>query len=195
MGNKITTIVSTFIILLVFMLAVAFISTDTQIDESKRVVQNLTETVQYKGYITYDQYEDALNSIPFNNVKLNITHIMSPKNNTIIAGGSGGSTYEIGTLDMRFMSQIMNGDGSNTGYLMGIDGEGNSLYSGFLLNSSGDIANQGIYKFSVGDEVKIDLVITENTFFDTLASIINGANISPVRILTSESGVIVNAKY
>lgn len=177
------------------MLTVAFISTDTQIDESRRIVQNFTETVQYKGYITYDQYEDALQSIPFRNARLNITHIMSPKNNVVIAGGSGGSTYEVGTLDMRFMNQIMNGDGTNTGFLMGIDGAGNELYSGFLLNDSGDTANQAIYKFSVGDEVKVDLVITENTFFDTLARIINGVSSSPVRILTSESGVIVNAKY
>lgn len=193
MGDKITTIVSTFVILLVFMLAVAFISTDTQIDESKRVVRNLTETVQYKGYITYNQYEDALNSIPFNNVRLNITHIISPSNNQ--AFNVDSNPHEIGVLDMRFMNQIMNGNGSDTGYIIGADGDGNEIYSGYLLNDTGSPENQGIYKFSVGDEVKIDLVITENTFFDTVARIVNGVHTSPVRILTSESGVIVNAKY
>ena len=194
MGDKITTIVSTFIILLVFMMAVAFISTDTQIDESKRIVRNLTETVQYKGYITYDQYEDAVNSIPFKNVRLNITHIISPVNNTVY-DDTTSNPYEIGTLDMRFMSQIMNGDESSDGYIIGTDTQGNSIYSGYLLNDGGNIENQGIYKFNVGDEVKIDLVITENTFFDVVAGIVNGLHTSPVRILTSDSGVIVNAKY
>lgn len=193
MGEKISALVSTFVILLVFMLMVAFISTDTQIDESKRVVQNLTETVQYKGYITYDQYEDTLQSIPLKNVRLNITHIMGAENEAAV-GGSGGS-YEIGTLNMRFMSQIMNGDGSSTGYLLGVDNEGNQVYSGYLLNNSGNPENNAIYKFRVGDEVKIDLVTMDRTFFDTLASVFAHVAPSPVRMLTSESGVIVNTKY
>ena len=64
MGNKIVTIVTSFITLMVFVLLVAFISTDSQIDGSQQRIQEFTETVQYKGCITYDQYMDLINSIP-----------------------------------------------------------------------------------------------------------------------------------
>ena len=56
MGNKIVTIVTSFITLMVFVLLVAFISTDSQIDESQQRIQEFTETVQYKGCITSVSY-------------------------------------------------------------------------------------------------------------------------------------------
>lgn len=182
MGNKITTIVTTVIILIVFMMMAAFISTDTQIDESKQIIRSFTEDIQYKGYLTYDQYIDVVNSIPYKNIKIQITHIKR----------DDYSTYRPGTLDMSFTTQIMGG-ANDKGYKIHTnDGD---IYSGTLLCTSGDKDNQGIYKFEVGDQVQVDLVVMESTFFDAVVGTLTGKGSPAVKILTSESGVILNTKY
>lgn len=182
MGNKITTIVTTVIILIVFMMMAAFISTDTQTDEAKQVVRSFTEDIQYKGYVTYDQYMDAVNSIPYKNIKLQITHIKRDDYNT----------YKPGTLDMKFTTQIMGGS-NDKGYAIHTN-EGD-IFSGTLLCTSGDKSNQGIYKFEVGDQVQVDLVVMESTFFDAVVGTLTGKGSPAVKIMETTSGVILNTKY
>lgn len=182
MGNKITTLVTTVIILMVFMLMTAFLSTDNQIDQSKQAIKDLTETIQYKGYITYEQYMDTVGKVPFKNIKIQITHIKRDDYNV----------YKPGTLDMEFTSQIM-GSPSDPGYEIST---GNGLVnSGTLLYSGSDITARGIYKFRVGDQVQIDLVVMESTFFDSIFGTMTGKGSPSIKILTSESGVILNEKY
>jgi len=163
MGDKIVSIVTTTILLLIFMVLVAFISTDSQIDKANRAVKELTEEIQYKGYITMEQYNAALLKIPLKSAKLNITHIMLDE----------FSRYTNGTLDMVFTTQILERMQANDG-----------IYSG--------LSDKPI---KVGDQIQIDLVITERTFFDVLISIVAGGSSPNTRILTSESGVILNTKY
>lgn len=182
MGSKITTIVTTVIILFTFMIMVAFITTDTQIDTSKQVVRELAEEIQYKGYITIEQYTDTINKIPFKNISLQLTHIQADDYNT----------YKPGTLDMKFNTQIM-GSATNEGYT--IHTSSGDIKSGTLLCSTGDINNQGIYKFRVGDQVQVDLIIMENTFFDAIVGTLTGENSNAIKMLTSEGGVILNSKY
>lgn len=182
MGNKIVTIVTTFVVFMAFMLLTAFISNDMQIDEAKKVVSNLVEEVQYKGYITNSQYLDAINSIPYKNIKLQITQFKQDKYNK----------YLPGTLDMVYTSQIM-GSVDNEGYAINKNGE--VIKSGTLLCNGSNIENNGIYKFEVGDQVQIDLVVMENSIYDVLSGVITGRGVSSVKILTSESGVIVNEKW
>lgn len=195
MGNKIVTIVTSFITLMVFVLLVAFISTDSQIDESQQKIQEFTETVQYKGCITYDQYMDLINSIPFNNIKVQITHIV---NNDV-------DTYDPGVYDARFTSQILTGKGAGpvigdnanrAGFLLGVDRDGNETNTGYLLNTaSGNDNDKGIYKMNVGDQIKVDLVVMDGTFFNALVSTLTGSTNSSMKIVASSSGVILNTRY
>lgn len=187
MGNKITTIVTTVITLLIFMVVVAFISTDSQIDESKQIIRSLTEDIQYKGYITYDQYINTLESIPFRNIKIELTQMKYDDDNT----------YKPGTLDMAFTTQIM-GDATNKGEQISTLEDGTPVYSGTLLYESvgtDDADCDGIYKFEIGDQIKIDLVVFDRTFFDGVLGVITGKGTSNIRILTSETGTILNEKY
>lgn len=187
MGNKITTIVTTVITLLIFMVVVAFISTDSQIDQSKQIIKSLSEEVQYKGYITYDQYMAALEAIPFRNAKIELTQIRY----------DGDNTYKPGTLDMTFTTQIM-GSATNKGEQISTLPDGAPIYSGTLLYESigtDDADCDGIYKFEIGDQIKIDLIVLDRTFFDGVLGVITGKGTSNIRILTSESGTILNEKY
>lgn len=187
MGDKITTIVTTVIILIVFMMMTAFLSADTQLDQAKQLVNSFAETVQYKGYITTDQYSKLVSDIPYNNMKLNITHIIRDKN---IDSGTDNedvtlqtTTYAPGTLDMKFNGQILSEmfEGS---YDIDTDGDG-----------SIDDEISGIYCFNIGDEVQVDLYVMEDTFFDVISRVVTGKSASPIKKITSESGVILNEKY
>ena len=188
MGNKIVTLVTSFVTLIIFVLLVAFISTDSQIDESQRLVKEFTETVQYKGCITYDQYTDLVNQIPFKNIKIQLTHIVSDEEKAP------------GVYDMRFSSQILTGDGAgatdNRGFKLGIDKDGNATYTGYLLNTNyGADNDKGIYKMNVGDQIKVDLVVMDGTFFNTLVSAITGADNSAMKMIASSSGAVLNTRY
>lgn len=182
MESKLTNIITTVVILLAFMIMVAFVTTDNQVDISKQQVRQLTEEIQYKGYVTIEQYTDTLNKIPFKNVSLQITHIQADDYNT----------YKPGTLDMKFNTQIM-GSATDEGYT--IHTNSGDIKSGTLLCSTGNIDNQGIYKFEVGDQVQVDLILMETTFFDAIVGTIVGNGSPYIKMLTSESGVIVNTKY
>lgn len=183
MGNKIVTIVTTFIVMIAFMVLTAFISNDMQIDEAKKVVSNLVEEIQYKGYITNSQYMDAINSIPYKNIKLQITQFKQDKYNI----------YLPGTLDMVYTSQIL-GDVNDDGYIINKNGE--EIISGTLLRNKDDnIESNGIYKFEIGDQVQIDLVVLESSMYDVLIGIFTGRGIPSIKILTSDSGVVVNEKW
>lgn len=186
MGNKIVTIVTAFITLMVFVLLVAFISTDSQIKESQRLVQEFTETTQYKGCITYDQYTDLINKIPFSNVKVQLTHIINNED------------IDPGVYDMRFNTQILTGVGVdstiNRGFKLGIDKDGNTTYTGYLLNTQSTNDN-GIYKMNVGDQIKVDLIVMDGTFFNAIVSAITGADNSAMKSIASSSGVILNTRY
>ena len=187
MGNKITTIVTTVITLLIFMVVVAFISTDSQIDQSKQIIKSLSEEVQYKGYITYDQYMAALEAIPFRNAKIELTQIRY----------DGDNTYKPGTLDMTFTTQIM-GSATDKGEQISTLPDDTPIYSGTLLYESigtDDADCDRIYKFEIGDQIKIDLIVLDRTFFDGVLGVITGKGTSNIRILTSESGTILNEKY
>lgn len=186
MGNKIVTIITSFVLLVSFILMVAFISTDTQNDKSKQLVREFTETVRYKGYITYDQYTQLINSIPYKNIKVQITHIVN--------NGNDEKEFAPGTLDMRFTSQII-GDEEEIGYPIrtanGID-----IYSGTLLYSGSHPAtDEHIYKMQTGDQIQIDLFVMEGTFFDSLVSAFTRVESPSIKILTSASGVVMNEKY
>jgi hypothetical protein len=157
MGEKIVTIVTTVVLLLVFLVLIAFISTDMQISRSTRIVRELNEEIQYRGYITMEQYNRALLRIPLRSARLNLTHIHLDE----------FSEYEPGVLDMSFNAQIM----------------------------QRMLANQGVYDlFKVGDQIQIDLVITERTFFDVFIGMVAGRSASGIKILSSESGVILNVR-
>lgn len=169
MGEKIVTLVTTTIILLVFMLLISFIATDTKIDQSVKLVESFTETVQYKGYITMDQYQELLGKIPFKSIKLNLTHSLRDVNNEFLAG----------TRDMVYTTQIM--------------GDVNTKNT--LMCNVGKAEEKGIYYMKVGDQIKVDLVLQSPTLFDTMAGAILGQGIGPTKILTSCSGVILNEKY
>lgn len=187
MGNKIVTIVTAFITLMVFVLLVAFISTDSQIKESQRLVQEFTETTQYKGCITYDQYTDLINKIPFSNIKVQLTHIINNED------------VDPGVYDMRFNTQILTGVGvdkvDNQGFKLGIDKDGKTTYTGYLLNTHSSEGNNGIYKMNVGDQIKVDLIVMDGTFFNALVSAITGADNSAMKNIASSSGVILNTRY
>lgn len=161
MGNKLTTIITTVVILIVFMMLTAFLAADTQLDQAKQTVRSLTETVQYKGYITADQYNHAISEIPYKNMRLNITHIKRDNYKNGIDSG-----YLDGTLDMEFTSQVLK-----------------------------DVVTDRIHKFQIGDEVQIDLMVMDGTFFDAISSMVMGSPSSAVKMITSESGVILNEKY
>lgn len=182
MGNKIVSLVTTVILLLMFLIMMGFMSADRQNDNSKRIINDLTQEIQYKGYITYERYLDAINKIPYGNMMIRITHIKK----------DDFHKYKNGTLDMRFMSQIM-GDKNDEGYETNT-AEG-VVKSGTLLCESGDVGNRGIYKFEVGDQVQVDLVVMESTLWDNITGVITGRGTPGVRIIATKSGVIVNAKY
>lgn len=196
MGNKIITMVTTFVTLIAFIILVAFISTDSQIDESKQLIREFTETVRYKGYITYDQYNDLLNKIPYKNVKVQITHFVNDLYST--------ETYSPGTLNMRFTSQILgtpdssdstHSDGKLRGYKIRTT-DGRDIYSGTLLYNGNDPdTDRGIYKMQVGDQIQVDLIVMERTFFDAIVGTLTGSGTPSMKILTSSSGVILNEKY
>lgn len=190
MGNKIVTIVTSLLMMVALIVLVAFISTDEQIDESDRLVQEFTETARYKGYITYDQYMNLINSVPYNNFKVQITHFA---NNT-------DESYSPGTLNMRFTSQIL----GSTDALLGEDPRGykirttngNDIYSGRLLYNGNDPdTDPGIYKMQVGDQLQVDLVIMENTFFDAVVGTLTSEGVPSMKIISSASGVVLNEKY
>lgn len=183
MGNKITTIITTFIVLMIFILMVSFITTDQQIDTSVSAVQNFAETIRYNGYITYDQYVSLLNKLPYKYMRVEITHILADNDNK----------YSNGTLDMRFTSQIL-GDKDNIGYIVKTI-EDVDINSGTLLYNGSPTTSRGIYKMAIGDQVQVDLVVMDTTFFDSIISIISGKATSPIKILTSASGVVLNEKY
>lgn len=186
MGNKITTIVTTVIILIVFMLMTAFLSADTQLDQAKQVVSSFAETVQYKGYITTDQYSKLVSDIPYTNMKVNITHIVRDTDTDLDVNEDVSIdqiAYKPGTLDMRFNSQILS-EMFEGGSYIDTDGDGTK-----------DTELSNIYCFNTGDEVQVDLYVMDSTFFDVISRVVTGKSISPVKQITSESGVILNEKY
>lgn len=177
MGHKISSIVTTFVTLLAFILLVAFISSDTQLDDSRKLVTEFTETVQYKGYITYDQYMSLVDSIPYKNCKVQLTHFKRDNDTT-------GKTK--GALDMVFTDQIMgNATVAPTG-----DIKGTLLYTN---NAKPEYSN--IYVMEVGDQIQVDLIVTEGTFFDTIVGTLSGRGTPAMKKVASASGVIVNAQY
>ena len=169
MGEKITTMVTTAVILLVFMLLISFIATDTKIDQSVKLVESFTELVQYKGYVTLDQYNELIAKIPFKNIKINMTHTLRDVNNEFTSG----------TRDMVFTTQMMGSpDTPNT-----------------LLCVTGKPEEQKIYYMKIGDQFKVDLILQSPTLFDMMSSAILGESAGPSKMLTSCSGVILNQKY
>ena len=182
MGHKITTIITTFIILMVFMLMLSFLASSTQMDETSQLITNFTETCRYKGYITLSDYNTLVNKIPYNNIKIQMTHIVNDVD----------KKYGLGTMDMRFSSQIL-GDEDNKGYEL-LARSGTTINSGTLLYT-GTEADNGVYKMQAGDELQVDLVIFDKTFYDNMMSIITGSKTPSMKILASASGVVLNEQY
>lgn len=199
MGNKIVTLVTTFITMLAFVLIVSFISSTVQIDETNKLINEFTDTVRYNGYITLDQYSSLINEIPYKNVKLNITHFYTDSDTDITS-----AEYTNKGKDMRFTSQILTGgaavdEPALPGYQLYSLSDGGKILSGSLLYDSesagGNKADSHIYKMQVGDEIQVDLICLEDTFFDTIVSLISGSGTSGMKIIASASGVILNEKY
>lgn len=185
MGNKIVTLITTFVVLMAFILLVAFISTSEQLDRSDQLIQEFTETVRYKGYITHDQYISLVNSIPFTDFKVQITHFLENEDLVLSPGVS----------NMRFTRQILGNGNSDKGYP--IRGEnGTTFYSGTLLytQTSPDV-DKGIYKMQVGDRIQVDLILMEGTFFDSIVWAITGSGVNELKKVSSASGIILNEKY
>lgn len=187
MGNKISTIVSSFILIMVFICLISFISFDIQSRRAEEAISNFTEEIRYNGYITLGQYLSLANKIPYNNAKIQITHIIADKE----------GKYSPGTLDMRFMSQIMGSDKSDAGdKIKGHNDEG-TIDRGTLLCTKDSTGkdNYNMYRMEVGDQVQVDLVVSGGNVFDTIISSITGSSAPPMRILNSYSGVVMNEKY
>ncbi len=195
MGNKIVTLVTTFLMLMVFVLMISFITTDIQANDTERLVSEFTETVRYNGYITLDQYTKLVSSIPYKNIKLNITHKVS---NLPDQYNTSEYADKHGVMDMRFTSQIL-GTSESKGELLYKINDTVSVYSGTLLgetaNSTTERIDGHIYKMRVGDEIQVDLVSFEKSFFDVVASMITGSTSFQNKIIASSSGVILNEKY
>lgn len=180
MGNKVTTIVSLFIILLIFMGLISFICTDMQEREAQQMVQEFTEDVRYKGYITLGQYNSLINKIPYNNIKLQMTHIIADRD----------GTYNPGVLDMRFSRQILGSAGDNGGEIRGHSIEG-SMHRGTLLSES----TGNMYRLETGDQFQVDLIVMEGSLFNQVLEAITGTSTSSMRIMASASGVVLNEQY
>ena len=132
MGNKLATIVSTFVVLISFVLLVAFISTDEQIDKSTQLIQEFGDTVRYKGYITHDEYINLVNNIPYKNFKVQMTHGLNTTD----------KVYTPGTLNMRFSAQILGTeDQLDKGYKIRTT-NGKTIYSGTLLYNGSEVIGQ-----------------------------------------------------
>lgn len=182
MGHKITTLITTFVILLVFMIMVSFLASSSQVDETTQLISNFTEVSRYKGYITLSDYIELTNKIPYNNVKLQMTHIVNDVD----------KKYGLGTMDMRFSTQIL-GSEDDKGYKIR-SRSGTYINTGTLLYN-GDEADKGVYKMQIGDEFQVDLVVFDQTFYDVIMSTLTGSNRPRVKILTSSSGVVLNEQY
>ena len=104
--------------------------------------------------------------------------------------------YSPGTLNMRFSSQILGSeDCLDKGYTIRTT-DGKSINSGTLLyNGSDTSTDKHIYKMQVGDEFKVDLIVMEKTFFDTLIGTVTGRGVPPMKLISSSSGIVLNAKY
>lgn len=187
MGNKITTIVSSFIILMVFILLVSFISFDMQSRRAEEAVSAFTEEIRYNGYITLGQYLSLVNKLPYNNAKIQITHIVADKN----------GEYSPGTLDMRFTSQIIGTAEGDPNDLIGGHNDEGAIERGTLLceTTQDNKANYNMYRMEVGDQVQVDLIVSSSNVFDTIISSIVGSHTAPMRILNSYSGIVMNEKY
>lgn len=202
MGNKIVTMVTTFIILLVFMLMISFITTDIQANETERLISEFTETARYNGYITLEQYSRLISKIPYKNIKLNITHKVS---NSDIEYDTDQYANALNALDLRFTSQILGSSDSSAneqeqkGYKLYTLSNSTVVYSGTLLGNgkaeANEIVDSHIYKMRVGDELQIDLVTFEKSFFDVIASALTGADNFEMKVIASASGVVLNEKY
>lgn len=182
MGHKISTIVSSFIILLVFMCLISFICTDMQAREAEKLVQSFTEDVRYKGYITLGQYNSLLTHLPYKNTKIQMTHIIADRD----------GTFGPGVLDMKFSKQIF-GDANDLGDKIRGKSENGPINRGTLLcNSSG---NNNMYRMEVGDQFQVDLIVLEGSFFDSVIQAITGADAPSMRVMASSSGVVLNEQY
>lgn len=154
MGDKIVTVITTSITIIVLSLILTFVSMERKIDVATSVIQEFTETVQYKGCITLNQYNTIVQRIPYKSFKLQITNI-KPVN---------GTNTEV--LDIIFPDTIKN-----------------------------ELSDHSIYKFSIGDQVKVDLIVKDESAFDAIAFHLFKRAGSGTKLIASDSGVIYNIKY
>lgn len=168
MGNKIVSIVTVTATLLIFMLLVSFINYDMQVQRSQRLIDEITEQIQYCGYLSYDDYITLKRSIPFENSIIQITTIKKNKD---------GSEHII--------------------YTPSIIGEERNDSTGQLESSIFDSnirGTDGRYTFTVGDIVKIDLYSTHRSFIDAIASSLFGKSSSNIKLIASDAQVVSRVK-
>lgn len=164
MGNKIISIVTITVMILIFSLLVSFISYDMQIQRSQKVVKEFTELIQYNGIITEQEYYNIMQNLPIRGSRLEITQIR---------------TLDDGTLDIWYTPDII-------GLEMSSSGGVNTTGDGLLGDS--------YYQFSRGDLVKIDLYDINRSILDVMSNSLFGKGSSSVKLIASDAGVVVNVK-
>lgn len=167
MGNKITTIVTTSVILIIFLFMVAFITQDSQLTESKRVINSLVADMQYNGYITVGQYTSVIDSIPVNDGHLEFT-INSGTDTKIENASSTAETAEMA-----------------------------NSYNDIVFNSSfvEALASQGVYEFNPGDKIQVKLVSSTSNLFNILSNTFTKTSSSGYKVIAQADCVVVNNKY
>jgi hypothetical protein len=201
MGSKITTIVTTVVILLLMLTLISFLSMDFARDDAIQRIKTFSQDVQYKGYITASQYKELADSIPYKSFKIQVYQFKRDDMNY----------YDIDTQDIVFINQMMIGnpavpdvDEKKAGFRMYAASSEFNDYSGSILNSGTPLLsgllyqrpeNKNIYKFKMGDRVKVDLYVMENSTFELISAFVTGKSAPKIKLLTSESGAILNEKW
>ena len=167
MGNKIISIITISVMLVIFTLLVAFISFDIQVTQTKRIVKEFTEQIQYNGFITLQDYRTILQKMPMNGSRLEITCIR---------------TGDDGVVDMDLTPDILGLSRNTSNTLTSID-----------VTNTNNVSN-GKYTFKIGDVVKVDLYNTDRTVVDTITNSLFGKSSSSLKLIASDTEVVVHVK-
>jgi hypothetical protein len=153
--------------LMIFVVLVAFVSYDMQIQRSQKLVTEFTEQIQYNGRIRDTEYRNVAQNLPIPGTQLLITAIHTDDN---------------GISSIKLMNAITSANRSS-------DGSGVEYY-----DDDNTLSNDGYVEFERGDLIKVELYDTNRTVLDTFTNALFGKGSSAVKLIATDAGVVVNVK-